>query len=92
MGGAVDWNARIDAVRAANLAAVGRFGQRIGEIDAAARAAMTALGERAETRAARVAREERERLLRQDAQVARRRDAVVLPTDWSEADEARWRG
>lgn len=91
----MDWNARIEAVREANLAAVGRFGERMGEIEAAARAAMkdfTASAEAVETRTERVAREERDRLLRQDAYAARRADTFVLPSDWSDADEARWRG
>ncbi|MFE3192738.1 hypothetical protein ACFXHA_27265 [Nocardia sp. NPDC059240] len=107
----MDWNARIEAVRQANLAAVDRFDQRIGEIDAAARAAMRQLGERsrvaaesvkitaesvrAESVAEQVSRDEQVRLRRQDAALRTgtgRRDAFVLPTDWTAADEARWRG
>lgn len=100
----MDWNARIDAVRQANLAAVDRFDQCIGEIDAAARAAVRQLGERSRVgagsvRAASVAeqvsRDEQVRLRRQDAAARTatgRRDTFVLPTDWTAADEARWRG
>ncbi|MVU81540.1 hypothetical protein GPX89_30405 [Nocardia sp. ET3-3] len=94
----MDWTARIDAVRAAHQAAVGRFEQHIEEIDAAARAGLRRLGEQsraesesAEATSGRVVREERERLLRQDAVARRGGDVFVLPTDWTEADEARWR-
>ncbi|MBL1072862.1 hypothetical protein JK358_00470 [Nocardia sp. 2] len=101
----MNWAARIEAITEEHSSAVQRLENRIIEIDERARAAMDEPGESAGTDAFEGTRQdpeeqraqaERERLLLQDAAAraaslrAGNRDTYVLPTDWTEADEARW--
>lgn len=105
------WRARIDSITADHIAAVRRTRDDIDEVDARARAAIERIGETVagdvetpQERAAREAREERDRLVREEVERAalaktrdrdahrRRGDDAVLPTDWTDEDEARAEG
>jgi len=89
-------NDRLDEVDARARAASSRIGEQMAEEQAA-------VVEAAEERAAREAREERDRMIRETAArtravmaeqhtPGRHRNDVVLPSDWTDIDEARLDG
>ncbi|MBF6171342.1 hypothetical protein [Nocardia blacklockiae] len=103
----MNWRVRVDDITHDHLAAVQQVERRTAEIEAQAREAASRIGEQAaaatgaetpQEQAAREAREERDRLLRES--VARsaaergrpRQDGYVMPTDWTDEDEARAEG
>jgi hypothetical protein len=107
----VNWLARINSISEDFSAAARRTADQLDEVDARARSAASRIGEQVaaqeETsaeRAAREAREERDRLMSEAAARTRaaaaerqrgaqhRRDDYVLPSDWSDIDEARLEG
>lgn len=111
----MNWHARINSIAEDHVDAVRRTNDLLDEVEARAQAASSRIGEQiaeeqasqAETReeiAAREAREERDRMIRETqartrAVMAERqrtsnhhRDDVVLPSDWTDIDEARLDG
>ncbi|QLY30754.1 hypothetical protein H0264_37645 [Nocardia huaxiensis] len=93
----MNWATRLDSIEEEHRAAVQRFENRIHEIDERVRAALLAVDESESDEPDRHATAERDLLLRQDAlaravsQQPGNRQVYVLPPDWTDEDEARWR-
>ncbi|MGS2808755.1 hypothetical protein [Nocardia sp. MW-W600-9] len=105
----MNWLARIDAIAAEHIAAARQTEDRVTQVTRDAAEATQQIGERVaamgfgpetpEERAAREAREERDRLMyeyrlrtQQAAAQAPQREVYVQPTDWTDVDEARVNG
>ncbi|WP_280218788.1 hypothetical protein [Nocardia neocaledoniensis] len=105
----MSWLARIDSITNEHINATRQVEQRVQQVQREAEEARQRIGERVaamgfgpetpEERAAREAREERDRLMseyRMRAQQAespgRHREVYVQPSDWTDVDEARAEG
>ncbi|MFE7721481.1 hypothetical protein ACFU44_20835 [Nocardia rhizosphaerihabitans] len=104
----MNWLARIDSITNEHIAAARQVEDRVEQVQREADEAIQQIGERVaamgfgpetpEERAAREAREERDRLVyeyrmrQQEAASTRQREVYVQPTDWTDVDEARSQG
>ncbi|MEU5408241.1 hypothetical protein [Nocardia asteroides] len=106
----MNWLARIDAITTEHIAAAHQTEDRVAQVTREAVEATHQIGERvaamgfgpetAEERAAREAREERDRLMyeyrmrtqQQPTVQSPQREVYVQPTDWTDIDEARANG
>ncbi|WP_280339119.1 hypothetical protein [Nocardia neocaledoniensis] len=105
----MNWLARIDSITNEHIDATRQVEERVQQVQREAEEATQRIGERVaamgfgqetpEERAAREAREERDRLMyeyRMRAQQAeapgRHREVYVQPSDWTDVDEARAEG
>lgn len=105
----MNWLARIDSITNEHIAAAHQIEGRVEQVQREADEAIQRIGERVaamgfgdetpEERAAREAREERDRLMyeyrkraQQAASPAHGREVYVQPTDWTDVDEARAQG
>ncbi|MFD3428768.1 hypothetical protein [Nocardia fluminea] len=104
----MNWLARIDSITNEHIDAARQADHQVEQVAREAEQATQQIAERvaamgfgpetSEERAAREAREERDRLLneyrmrQQEAAAARPREGYVQPTDWTDVDEARSQG
>lgn len=105
----MSWLARIDSITDEHISATRQIEDRIEQVQREADEAVQLIGERVaamgfgpetpEERAAREAREERDRLMYeyriralQSESTSRHKEVYVQPTDWTDLDEARSQG
>ncbi|MFJ2838491.1 MULTISPECIES: hypothetical protein [Nocardia] len=105
----MNWLARIDSITNDHIAATHQVESRVEQVEREADEATQQIGERVaamgfgaetpEERAAREAREERDRLMyeyrmraQQAASPAHSREVYVQPSDWTDVDDARANG